>query len=346
MNKQERINYLLRRRLDGSLTPAELDELTRFIDTEPHLTEKLLGELMAESVATGIYADEKSDPVQMRKTLENVLAVDRPGKNPEKRRFIGIRYTRWAAAAMFILMSGIGIVWLKERQKTPAEVAAALPGTTVPVDYVRTFLLPDSSLVVLQAGSTLSYSDDFGQESREVELIGEAFFDIRQVMAGDHKMPFVIYSGDLKTTVLGTSFNIKAYPGQPDIIVSVVKGKVRIENKSEVLAILTEDQQISYFPGLPDKIETRIEAEKAIEWTRADLEFRGETFEEIAQVLERRFNVSIAFRNESLKNCITIATFSGTETLENILEALCTIRGTGYYYETPTHLIIEGDGCE
>src|SRR5690606_15867658 len=344
MTRQERIYHVLQLKLNGSLSAEEAKELASFETVEPELTAAALAEVMASQLESGLYEHDPVDREQMHQSLRKILNIDRASEEDFR---LGERrnYRLWLAAAMVTLLVSLGVYLNFQSNRFDTNYATNHAKTHIPTDYVRTILLPDSSLVVLQAGSTLHYSEPFGSNARQVELVGEAFFDVHAIKNGREKIPFVIYSGGIKTTVLGTSFNIKAYPDRSDVVVSVLSGKVKIEDETQVLAILTEDQQISYSQGKVEKIETLPLVEKTIEWAQADLEFKGETFEEIANLLARRFNVSIDFGNEALKSCVTIASFSGTETLENILEVLCTLRNSHYQYHAPTQIIISGEGC-
>jgi len=117
------------------------------------------------------------------------------------------------------------------------QAKALLVSTPAKIDENRFILLPDSSTVILHPGSSIRYSQ-IGHERRLV-LNGEAYFDIRHLSG----LPFVIITGSVKTTVLGTAFNIRAYAGQ-EVTVSVTRGKVSVMNSlTKALAILLPNQQ-------------------------------------------------------------------------------------------------------
>src|SRR5690606_2859673 len=89
----------------------------------------------------------------------------------------------------------------------------------------RLLHLPDGSTVIVGVGSKLNYPSSFDSlRTREVYLEGQAYFDIRH----NPQKPFIIHTGKVATTVLGTSFNIKAWPEDQDITVTVTRGKVRV----------------------------------------------------------------------------------------------------------------------
>src|SRR5207248_3097180 len=113
-------------------------------------------------------------------------------------------------------------------------VLARAESYAIPVAWTRHIVLPDSSTVVLHAGSRLLFPEAFSVNTREVTLVGEAYFDIVHREA----QPFIIHTGQLKTTVLGTAFNIRAYDSSQEVMVSVTKGRVRVESGNQVLAEL------------------------------------------------------------------------------------------------------------
>src|SRR5690606_5004009 len=84
--------------------------------------------------------------------------------------------------------------------------------------------------------SVLNYPKEFG-ETREVHLEGEGFFDIKH----DPTRPFVVTSGNLTTTVLGTAFNIRALPNDDRIVVTVIRGKVQVKDGERVLGVIADD---------------------------------------------------------------------------------------------------------
>lgn len=244
-----------------------------------------------------------------------------------------------AVLAGMALLSGAvyyGLQW-RDRQNMHTASMQTLAG----LDYSRYVTLPDGSKVVLHAGSHLEYPLAFSGKVREVTLSGEAYFDIKQNTSSS----FVINTGRVKTTVLGTAFNIKAYPGSNEIVVSVTKGKVKVEDGPKMLAVLNPDQQIVYNTLATTLAQRQVNALGEISWTRNDMVFESIPFETIAAAIGKRYHVNIQFNNEALKQCLVRASFSGTESLEEVLNVLCTVRNATYTIEDGQHIIIDGKGC-
>ncbi|WP_321480846.1 FecR domain-containing protein [uncultured Bacteroides sp.] len=197
--------------------------------------------------------------------------------------------------------------------------------------------MPDGSTIVLHAGSTIDYPTEFTGKTREISLVGEAYFDIKH----DPHKPFIIHTGKVKTTVLGTAFNIKAWPNRKNIIVSVTRGKVRVENEKKVLAVLTINQEIKYNLQSATIKQHEVNAEKIVnDWTKQDLNFDACTLESIAQMLSKRFGKDIIITSPNLAKTQIVSSFSGTESLHNILDILCTINANTEFIEKDNKVII------
>jgi len=100
---------------------------------------------------------------------------------------------------------------------------------TVPNGQKLSLTLWDGTVVKVNSGSTISFPEEFSDSLREVHLEGEAFFEVNR----DILRPFIIKSGNVETVVLGTSFNVNAYPNQEQIKVAVAEGKVKVVGSNE-----------------------------------------------------------------------------------------------------------------
>jgi transmembrane sensor len=150
----------------------------------------------------------------------------------------------------------------------------------------------DGSKVHLNAGSTLIYPNTFLKEKREVELIGEGYFEI----AHDETRPFIVHASGLGVNVLGTSFNIDAYPENQYINVALVSGKVSVNTISGEAVMLSPSQLLNYsLEG--DKVVkiASFVAEDIIGWKDGILSFRDETINDIFKKLERWYVVNIIY---------------------------------------------------
>jgi ferric-dicitrate binding protein FerR (iron transport regulator) len=149
-------------------------------------------------------------------------------------------------------------------------------------------MLVDSTQVWLNAASSLEFPDQFDVKKREVFLSGEAFFDVKN--AGH--IPFVIHAGDISVTVLGTAFNVKAYPaGQ--VTVAVSRGKVKVTRSDGWQTILGKGEQVKLAPETKTVTAKPIAVSEVAAWQQGYLVFDDEPLSDIIADLERIYNVTI-----------------------------------------------------
>ncbi len=205
-----------------------------------------------------------------------------------------INYQWLRIAAVFLIAFTLGIVFYNihypsaSQNLTYKEIRVSL-GTK------KEITLPDQSTVVLNSGSILRIPYDYTKEKRKVILLGEGYFQVQR----DTLHPFVIHSGKLQTTVLGTSFNIKAYPEDKNIQVAVTSGRVKIDelaNTDSAISLtkgITRNQILLYTKKKGLAAITYGDAELASSWKSNLLYFDNASISEIARTLERWYNIKV-----------------------------------------------------
>jgi transmembrane sensor len=178
-------------------------------------------------------------------------------------------------------------------------------------------VLPDGSLVWLNSGSALSCPAVFDSRSRNVELKGEAYFEVVKI----EKIPMIVSSGDLKVKVYGTKFNVNAYPDEKQIITTLVEGIVTIipgDSRKEhqlspgyTASYTVEDKKLQI-----SKVE---DMNSFTGWKDGKLLFHNESFAYIIKRLERWYNAEIQLTDSSLGAYTLYATFFD-ESIEQILD--------------------------
>ena len=268
--------------------------------------------------------------------------------NQRKNRIIIPLYKkRWfsiAASILIIVTAGVYLIYQNSAQDRNIRQYSAFHAIKYPEEpFTRNLVLGDGTKVVLHDNSQLIIENDFGTgKQRKVTLIGEAFFDVKHIAA----QPFIIHTGKITTTVLGTAFNIRAYPGNT-VNVSVVRGKVKVESSSGILAVLTPNKQLIASSSIPDSnpVTKSINAKKAMSWAAQGMTFENISFQDLAVKIEKRYGVSIIFKNPLLQQCPITGSFSGTESLKEVLDILSQTRGT--YYEIDGNVVsISGKECK
>jgi transmembrane sensor len=324
---QQRLAYLLEQHRLNRLTPPEQQELDAWYD---QLDDPDVKPLYADGTPEAQrYAEEQARLVTNRVQAKQRKSLFQP-------------WMKVAAAIVGLLGLALMSLFIYRNAFSYAKQLPAVVHYEVTNSQVigsRNVGLPDSSVVILHAGSQLQVDTArFNVKGREVTLTGEAYFDI----AHNPGKPFVIKVNDLKVTVLGTAFNIKQ--AGDSVAVTVTRGRVKVERAGKSLGVITANQQIS-FTGHRATQETVVAA-NAVTWTKDGLDFNGETFGQIAERLQERYGVVIQFSNEAIKNCKIGASgaFKGTESLQEILDFICPI--VNAHYETTKGVVmITGQGC-
>lgn len=318
------LHELMHKYLQGTASIAERERLLQWYRQEDHDHEELLWKSDNPN-------EEELVHDRIKSKIWGAIDEDIVGKKTGKRLWL---YA--AVAALCLAVLGISL-W--KRADYRSDNLIAMPPKEQAEN--RFVLLPDSSRVILRPGSRLEYKTNFKGATREVSLVGEAYFDIHR----RKNQPFIIHTGKVKTVVLGTAFTIKAEEGKEDVTVMVQRGKVRVERENKVLAELTADQQIE----MRTEAETPLQQETAVtantfDWTAQDMRFDAQAFGELTSRLERRYGVEIRFTNPDLAHCPISGKFSGLETLEEVLDFLCTARGA-VFKRTGQVIDIDGKGC-
>lgn len=244
--------------------------------------------------------------------------------------FSGIAAVICMCLLSFYLWSGSGQV------KTEANQTISLVSQRAGNSKTSIIVLSDGSKVTLNSGSVIRYPKIFAGKKREVYLEGEAYFEIKH----DEKKAFLVQAKNMTTSVLGTSFNIMAYPDLPDVAVTVITGKVAVKNNRSSDMVLLQPKQRAIMKGGAARFKTDSVANLSdvIAWSTGELIFNEVTLEEIAVKLGYHFGAEISILNAEKKRLKFSGTFN-TQTLPSILDAITEISGTHYKIEANTCII-------
>lgn len=199
-------------------------------------------------------------------------------------------------------------------EKDHQEPLIAYNEVTAPYGMVSSLTLPDSSKVWLNAGSTLKYPAAFTSNVREVEMSGEAYFEVH----ADKEHPFIVNTGDLKVTATGTAFNICSFAKAQEEVITLVTGKVAVSQENNIKHLLP-GQQLNYQRASKSMEITDIDTYKYISWKDGILAFRDDPLKSIFNRLEQVYQVRFILKDTSINQFTYRATFKG-ETLDEILD--------------------------
>lgn len=179
--------------------------------------------------------------------------------------------------------------------------------------------LSDGSRVWLNAESTLRYPEKFAPGRREVELEGEGFFEVRT----DSSAPFYIDVRGLKTEVLGTTFNLKAYPDEPEVVTTLVTGQIRQECEGLRPILLTPNTQSIYNPQEMHLQTSSVNPAEALAWKDGRFIFKNRPLEEIFRELGRWYSLEeVTYFPPELKNTCFYLNTNRFENVRTVLETL------------------------
>lgn len=216
-------------------------------------------------------------------------------------------------------------------------------------------MLSDGSEVILQPSSEIALSKDFGKSARELRLKGEAFFQVRR----DEHRPFVVYSNEVVTRVLGTSFRVRAYENDREITVAVRSGRVSVyaskgRNKTSDVnsgagyseVILTPNQQMVYHREKEQVSKQLVEKPEVIlpNSNLFHMQFENASVGEIFDVLEENYGVEIRYDKNLLDNC-RLTTSMSDEGLYERIEVICKAIGASYVIDNDAVITIKSNGC-
>ena len=230
-----------------------------------------------------------------------------------------------AAVALLIVFAGSGY-WLGNnqisKQITDVSVEAPLGSKTK-------IYLPDGTMVWLNAGSVISYSQGFGFKNRNVALQGEGYFEVTKNKA----LPFEVKTNDLKVLVLGTKFNFRNYNDEEEARVTLLEGKVSAGSGLNYTEehFLTPNQQIILDKKTGGVSISNVNARFAQIWTKGIIFFDEEKLPDIAKDLERSYNVKINIADDSLREYRFYGNFTRNEqTIKEVLDVLASTHRLNY----------------
>ncbi|GAO42772.1 FecR family protein [Flavihumibacter petaseus] len=366
---QDRLWELLAKKLSGEATLPELEELQQLLRKSPdmhyplqtisdlwfltpnqpedtqaayerHLN-RLKTQLGEDWSGTGSEPDREADSIpEISKATEDDTENFRQIQRRRKRRL------GWAGLGIAAII-GSAIYFaspLQTPQGVPASDSRFIAEVSTRNGSKSKIQLPDGTQVWLNSGSKLTYGKEFNGTQREVNLTGEAFFDVVK----DSLKPFIIHARNVNIRVVGTAFNVKSYPGDKTTETSLIRGiiEVNINNRpaekiilkpNEKLVVASDDSLVAAQPTSNGKVkEKKMSPQVVIDnisylpsdstvietsWMENKLIFTDESFRELANRMERWFGVVIRFEKPELEQIRLTGTFQG-ETLQQALRAL------------------------
>ncbi len=325
---QEQFWVLFSKKLSGEASADELVFLESMIQSHPEWQYAIqnLTDLWKYQQGVDATAGEDAYMLHLHRINEMNISLDGTIRETGMEATPKRRFARWYwAAAVLLVATGLFSIRALSGSSSSRgdEVASQVNEISTRPGSKSKVQLPDGSVVWLNAGSKLTYNKDFGIETREVTLIGEGFFDVTK----NKEKPFIISTSSIKIKVLGTAFNVKAYPEDKQTETSLIRGsiEVTIRNRPNNKIILSPSEKLVVENDIArlekeDKHKERTTGNIArtelpvistlmsinklkynpqdstvaeIQWVNNKLVFRDESFSELAVKMERWYDVQI-----------------------------------------------------
>lgn len=343
MSKAPQFHLLFNRLLDNSITEEELDELLQIIlKTEMEdQVKSMLDEYwekianQASTVRPDAQSNERftriiSNPGITGK-YKNVKSIEEIDSSSKYGWWIGI-----AAAALLLIIAGIWGVF-----DSSISNESTLLETGIAFDGKQIVHLPDGSTVIMNEGSRLSYQENFGEERREISFSGEGYFEIQS----DPSRPFIVHTGQVNTTVLGTAFNLVAYEDRAEVLVAVERGEVTVGAGDHIYDHIFPEEQLVVNTNTMRYEKEKADLERILAWKHDFLILDNVSIDDAASQIGAVFGVDIHIENSDMKKCLINAAFLHNESLEQVLRVLCGVLQAEYAIDNNIVNIIGGRSC-
>jgi transmembrane sensor len=333
---------ILKKLKENKCTDKELHEIYRWLaspDKEAEAT-AFLKSSWGESHSTENGFEDLASVSKMRKEIWNQIGnqngihqnSDVPATDNIGNDNSGFFHGWMKAAAVIALLVCAGMLfWFTNGASNTTEQVASTTYVekSNPRGQKSTVFLKDGSKVILNSSSSIKYRSNFGQDNRDIELVGEAFFEVTK----NEQLPFNVVSGNLTTTALGTSFNIKAYPTQQYIQVSLVSGRTKtLLNGTSQKEFLESGQSIEYDIRDGEMNKLSFDSREVLSWKEGVLYFENKKFEEVVTILEEWYDVkiNINYGNQDISKYDDVNGEFKNESLENVLKVMSHARDFDY----------------
>ncbi|HEX6427083.1 MAG TPA: FecR domain-containing protein [Niastella sp.] len=299
----------------GTITPAEKQLLEQWYNADQDSPVELPASFVINETE---HEKRLLAKIRQKAGMDSTVA-------PVHRARVLTTYRWWAAAAAVLLVTSVVTYFFNAKYDSRSlyavtdstrahQIVSTLPGE------IKKVVLPDGSVVWLNSASSIRYPTTFNDQERVVDLSGQAWFDVQHA----DKVPFLVHSASFTTSVLGTAFDIKDYPGEKDQMVSVQRGKVKVQSGANLLATLEKGNQVKVTSGKMVH-QQPVDTSAIGGWKQGDLVYTDETLEAIVADLQRVFKDPIVIKNTAIKDVRTTGVFNKRTGVRQILAIICNI---------------------
>lgn len=324
MKDKKEIKFLIGKYLNNQASLYEISKLDAWLEEDPEII-AWLSDMIEQS------DDTVSPDVAMR--LNRIFNNDRISESADRDPVIEtpssskgkMKHILWGMAAAVAAIMACGMVFLlpeyNHREETPLIVSTAAGERS----HVQ---LPDGTRIALNHNSKISYTNDKGGKSRNINLEGEAYFDVTT----DPDHPFIVTCDGLSIECKGTSFNVKGYPEESEVTAVLADGIISANADMQTVT-MKPGTKVSYDKSSHNLQSSMVEVSDYTCWTAGECRFNDDRLEDILHSVSRRFGVEINIVTPTLKE-IRLSGSIGNKTLSETLALLASASGSTYFTES------------
>ncbi|MDR2086826.1 MAG: FecR domain-containing protein [Dysgonamonadaceae bacterium] len=313
------IDLLLVKLFSGIADTDEIDAVKTYVASAPE-NRAYFQEMKNLWETTHPAFDPES--IDVAKAYNKVAAKANLSTRREKRAWYIPLKKYAAAAAIAIPLTVMSVFYINHRAPKPVETAEVNYQKVMSPNNARSEIeLSDGTKVALNVGSSLEYPRSFSGTHRTVNLEGEAYFQVKK----DSSKPFIVHTKQMDIEVLGTKFNVNAYPDLSEIRTTLEEGKVKVtifDNDKTHARFLTPNEEISLNLGTGDIVKKQVNAQDASGWLTGKIVFTSTPLSDVLTLIGRRYNVPIDFQLTEMEKKRLTVRFDEQESVENIFKAL------------------------
>jgi len=294
---------------------AKWDIIAKYLNGETlnknestYIEEALNNKELKQLIADSAYTLKNADNYYQLKQFDTNAAWEKFNTETKTNRFIGYSFNhllRYAAIFVVVLSTAFFAFLINDRINY---THISSKGKNL---QAQTYVLPDGSQVTLNHNTTLKYPKKFDGKIREVKLKGEAFFNVERMP----EKPFIVETNDASVKVLGTSFNVNAYPQSKKVEVYVETGKVAMHNKQNEnnIVLLTAGDKATLEKNSDQIVKKAVLQNNYLAWKTRKIFFESASLSEVIETLEHTFGLTLNITDDVDQNQTITATFNQQE---------------------------------
>jgi len=333
--KRQKFDEIVERYLAGKSTPEE-DEL---LDGWANMH-------FRQFKAHSVFEESKDEIIAKDRIWKKIIFTKQSIDNRNRPWWVKTSFITGVAASLLIVLAFVYFLLPTPEEEIVATSVSGAETKNFSLTPQR-ITLPDGSMVVLETGASLVTDENYGEQSRTVYLNGEAFFDVQS----NPLVPFFVYTGDLVTEVLGTSFRITSKQERNTIEVSVITGKVSVysgiegEQRKRNGVIATPNQKVIYDTELKTLRHDLTDEPKVIvnDKQKPDFAFNETPLVDVLNHMRNVYKIDIIVGNPLLNDCIFTGDLNGLD-MYSQLDLICDVLGAHYEIRGPA-VFVHGQSC-